>query len=107
MTMIENKCFNCSKTVSCKVTTIENQKGYRWHMGASRGCQGELGVSEVYWGLTWSVGTQGQNGYRWHKGALGSPRGCWGLLGASGGVRGVLGLAGSVSTQGPEGVLVT
>ena len=46
--MIENEHFNCMKTVSCKVTTIENQKGYRGHqgaLGASRGVGPILGVS--------------------------------------------------------------
>ena len=41
--MIENECLNCMKTVSCKVTTIENKKGYRGHqgaLGAYRGCRG-------------------------------------------------------------------
>ena len=30
---IENEHFNHVKMVSCKVMTIENQKGYRWHKG--------------------------------------------------------------------------
>ena len=43
MTMIENEHFNCVKMVSCKATTIDNWKGYRWHRGhwgSPRGCRG-------------------------------------------------------------------
>ena len=62
MTMIANKCFNCEKTVSCTVTTIENQE-YRWHQGhwelpAGVGMSGGVGVPRVYWGLAGTVGTQ-------------------------------------------------
>ena len=69
MTTIENEHFNCSKMVSYKVMTIENQKGYRWHkevLGAPRdvGGIGGVGVSGEYWGLAGSVGTQGPEGYR-------------------------------------------
>ena len=39
MTMIENEHFNCAKMVSCKVMTIENQKG----IGGIRGIGGLLG----------------------------------------------------------------
>ena len=31
---VANEHFNCAKMVSCKVTTIENQKEYRWQKGA-------------------------------------------------------------------------
>ena len=49
---IENEHFNCMKMVSCKVMTIDNQKGYRGigaprgcrGVGAIRGCQGVLGA---------------------------------------------------------------
>ena len=72
----------------------------------------DVGVSQVYWELSWSVGTQGPEGYRWHKG-IGAPRG----VGVSGAIRqhweGVRDvgvsqvyweLSWSVGTQGPEGV---
>ena len=44
MTMTENKHFNWAKMVSCKVTTIENQRGYRWNKGAL-GAPGGVGAS--------------------------------------------------------------
>ena len=46
MPTIENEHLNCMKTVSCKVTTIENQKGYRGHhraLWAARDVGGEGG----------------------------------------------------------------
>ena len=46
MTMIENEHSNCMKTLSCKVMTTDNQKGYRWHkgaLGAPRGVGGARG----------------------------------------------------------------
>ena len=54
MIMIGNECFNCMRMVSCKVTTIENQKGYRGHQGPLEGLLGAilgaLGGVRVYWG---------------------------------------------------------
>ena len=53
MTTIENEHFNCMKTVSCKVTTIENGDNRKlvgigcW---GSFGDDGGVGVSGVYWG---------------------------------------------------------
>ena len=58
--MIENEHSNCMKTVSCKVMTIDNQKGYRQDKGALgsprgggavRGCQGCRGILGVASGL--------------------------------------------------------
>ena len=103
------------KMVSCKVMTIKTQKGYRWYqghwgllwvLGAIRGHQG---VSGVYW---WagrecrdSGARRGIGGIREHWAA---PRGVGAIRAHQGcrGVRGVLELAGSVGTQGPEGVYV-
>ena len=45
MMITENECFNCMKTVSCKVTTIENQKEYMGHWGLLGGVGAILGVS--------------------------------------------------------------
>ena len=64
--MIENEHFNCMKMDSCKVMTIDNQKGYRWHkgalgasrgVGAIRGIRGCRGCQGCIRGLTGSVGT--------------------------------------------------
>ena len=44
MTTIENEHFNCVKMVSCKVMTIDKQKGYRWHKVAFRAPRGVGGV---------------------------------------------------------------
>ena len=54
MIMIENECFNCMKTVSCKVTTIENDDNRKLGgvgmlgailgvTGCVEGCQGCIG----------------------------------------------------------------
>ena len=49
--MIENEHFNCVKMVSCKVMTIENQKGYRWHKGALGRFLGSVGAVRVCQGM--------------------------------------------------------
>ena len=54
----------------------------------------------MYWGAGRECRYQGQKGYRWHKGALVACRGVRGI----GGVRVYGWLAGSVGTQGLEGV---
>ena len=58
MTMIENEHFICMKTVSCKVMTIDNQKGYRWYKG--------------HWGFLGGVGGVGAI-----RGVLEGVRGVW------------------------------
>ena len=57
MMTIENDHFNCMKMVICKVTTIENHKGFGGilggvgvHFGVSGGIRGVGGISGVLWG---------------------------------------------------------
>ena len=68
MTMIENKHFNCTKIVSCKVMTFKTQKRYRWYLGHLgllggvgdiRGCWRVSGCWGCTGGLAGSVGTEG------------------------------------------------
>ena len=79
MTMIENEQSNCMKMVSCRVMTIDNQKGYRWHKG--------------HWGILGGVGSVGAIREHWGHQRCRVSRMYWGL-------------AGSVGTQGPEGVYI-
>ena len=58
MTMIENEHFNCMKMVSCKVMTIDNQKGYRWHKGELEAPRG-VGVLGAIRGIRGCRGCQG------------------------------------------------
>ena len=98
MMAIENEHFNCMKTVSCKVTSIENDDNRKLGGVGLLGCQGYIG------GLTETVGTQGPEGIWGNQGVLGGSRGCRGYFG---GVRGCQrctgGLVGTLGTQKPEG----
>ena len=60
MMMIENEHFNCTKMVSCKVTTIENDNNRK--LGGVGAIMGVTGVSGVYWELAGTVGTPGPEG---------------------------------------------
>ena len=84
--------------------------GIRRHWGLLGGTRGHwghwgVGVSGVDWGLAGSVGAQGQQGYRQHQGALGSPRGCQGVLCHLWAIRGCkgsqecIGVAGGLGAQ--------
>ena len=77
MTTIANEHFISTKTVSCKVMTIKNQKGYRWY--------------QEHWGLLGGV---------WGVGAI---RGVGSIRGVKG-VRGVLEAGRECRYSGPEGV---
>ena len=67
MTMIETECFNCMKTVSCKMTTIENDDNRKLGgvgvleaiIGGDRGCRGCQGCIE---GMERTLGNQGPEG---------------------------------------------
>ena len=81
MTMIAYKHYNCTKMVSCKVTTIENQMENRWHkealrapwgVGGIRGSLGGVGVSGVYWGPSRECRYSGA------RRGIGGIRGYWG-----------------------------
>ena len=67
--------------------------GHQWALGTPRGCRGNLGASGgvgVYWGLAWTLGTQGPEGVYRASGPLGAPRGVGGLFGGEESSRGVL-----------------
>ena len=73
MMMIENEHFNCMKTISCKVTTIEHDDNRKLGCEGVGAIIGVTGVSGVYWGLAGTLGIKGPEGVLGHQGH-------WGLL---------------------------